>query len=158
APRLGVPVATLKTRVVRARKLLADALTGRGCALGIGLLALAVTSPAGASPLRLVESILATASGSAPAAADELVQWFAVNGACNKAVLGLVPVGAVALGIGGSSLAPGVAGQARGKTAPAAQEKAQPKETPPGAPAADDEPTGSATYAGTVVGPDGKPV
>src|SRR5262249_58783555 len=52
APRLGVPIATLKTRVFRARKLLADALTGRGCALGIGLLALAVTSPAGASPPR----------------------------------------------------------------------------------------------------------
>jgi RNA polymerase sigma factor (sigma-70 family) len=155
AARLGVPLATLHTRIDRARKRLHAALTKAGCALGVGLLALAVTSPVGASPPRLVESILATASGPPPGAVAELAKGVAVNGAFNKAVLGLLIVGVVALGVGLGSLAPGVAGQSPGKAA--AQEKAPPKETPT-KPAADDEPTGTATYAGTVVGPDGKPV
>src|SRR5262245_36037951 len=62
--RRGVPLATLHTRIDRGRKRLHDALTKAGCAPGAGLLALAVTSPAGASPPRLVKSILAAASGS----------------------------------------------------------------------------------------------
>src|ERR1019366_7134244 len=45
AVRLGVPVATLKSHLERGRKKLADALTARGCALGIGLLATFATSP-----------------------------------------------------------------------------------------------------------------
>src|SRR5262245_24707659 len=45
AARLGIPPATLRTRVKRGRKRLHDALTKSGCALGAGLLALAVTSP-----------------------------------------------------------------------------------------------------------------
>src|SRR5262249_49158708 len=41
AARLGVPAATLKTRLERGRKRLGDALTRRDCTLGAGLLALA---------------------------------------------------------------------------------------------------------------------
>src|SRR5262249_16680421 len=43
ARRLGIPAATLKAQLERGRKRLGDALTGRGCALGAGLLALAAT-------------------------------------------------------------------------------------------------------------------
>src|SRR5262249_31366076 len=46
AVRLGITTATLKTQLERGRKKLALALAKRGCALGAGLLALAVTSPA----------------------------------------------------------------------------------------------------------------
>src|SRR5262245_36870070 len=45
AARLGIPVSTVKTQLERGRKKLGDALTKRGCGLGAGLLALAVTSP-----------------------------------------------------------------------------------------------------------------
>ena len=47
ATRLGVPLATLHTRIDRARKRLHEILTKAGCTLGAGLLALAVSSPAG---------------------------------------------------------------------------------------------------------------
>ena len=50
----------------------AEVLTKAGCTLGVGLLALTVTSPAGASPPRLVQSILANASGNVPAAVIRL--------------------------------------------------------------------------------------
>src|SRR3954447_25431952 len=46
AVRLGVPVATLHTRIDRGRKRLHDALTKGGVLLGAGLLALAATSAA----------------------------------------------------------------------------------------------------------------
>ena len=44
AARLGVPEPTLKSQLERGRKRLADALTARGCALGVALLASATTS------------------------------------------------------------------------------------------------------------------
>src|SRR5580698_6298125 len=72
ASRLGIPLATLHTRIDRARKRLHKVLTKSGCTLGAGLLALTVTSPAGASPPSLVQSILANASGNVPAAVGEL--------------------------------------------------------------------------------------
>src|SRR5262245_2765157 len=72
AVRLGIPTTTLHTRIERGRKRLHEALTRGGCALGAGLLTLAVTSSAGASPPRLVNAVLAAASGSAPAAVAEL--------------------------------------------------------------------------------------
>jgi RNA polymerase sigma factor (sigma-70 family) len=151
ARRLGVPVATLKTRVVRARKLLADALTGRGCALGIGLLTLAVTSPAGASPPRLVESILAVASGSAPAAVAELVKGVVVNGSFSKVALALAAVVVVALGVGMGSLGTTAANQPQPPGSPVPGEKDQPKA--PAKPAAKE-----VTATGRVLNPDGKPL
>src|SRR5262245_15584177 len=59
AARLGVPAATLKSQLERGRKKLGDALTRRGVTLGAGLLAVTVTSRAGASPPRLVNAVLA---------------------------------------------------------------------------------------------------
>src|SRR5204863_265314 len=56
AARLGVPAGTLKGRLERGRKRLADALQARGVALGVALLATAATSSAGASSPRLFES------------------------------------------------------------------------------------------------------
>src|SRR5947209_645605 len=49
AARLGVSPITLKSQLDRGRKHLAAALTRRGITLGLGLLASATTSPAGAS-------------------------------------------------------------------------------------------------------------
>src|SRR5258708_40378794 len=86
AARLGIPAATLKVQLERGRKRLGDALSGRGLVLGSLLLALAATSRAGASPSRLVESILAAGSGSAPAAVAALAKGVAVNPLMNKAV------------------------------------------------------------------------
>ncbi|HEV3439684.1 MAG TPA: sigma-70 family RNA polymerase sigma factor, partial [Gemmata sp.] len=60
AARLGVPLATLHTRIDRARKRLHEVLTNAGCTLGASLLTLLVSSPAGASSPRLVKSILST--------------------------------------------------------------------------------------------------
>src|SRR5262245_37661782 len=151
APRLGVPVATLKTRVARARKLLADALTGRGCALGIGLLALAVTSPVGASPPRLVESILAAASGSTPAAVAELVKGVAMNGSFSKVVLALAAVAVVALGVGMDSLGTTAAKQPQPPGFPGPGEKDPPK-------AAAKPVAKEVTATGRVLNPDGKPL
>jgi RNA polymerase sigma factor (sigma-70 family) len=151
ARRLGVPVATLKTRVVRARKLLADALTSRGCALGIGLLTLAVTSRAEASPPRLVESILAAVSGSAPAAVAELVKGVAVNGSFSKVTLALAAVIVVALGVGMGSLGTTAAKQPQPPGFPGPGEKDPPKAL--AKPVAKD-----ATVTGRTFGADGKPL
>jgi RNA polymerase sigma factor (sigma-70 family) len=154
AARLGVPLATLRTRLDRGRKRLHEALTRVGCALGAGLLALTVTSPAGASPPRLVESILAAASGSPSASVGELAKGVAVNGALKKAILAIVPaVGLAALGVGLGSLGSSVAGQPAGTAAPAAEADDGPRAAAPAG-----EPAETVRYSGRVLGPDGKPV
>jgi RNA polymerase sigma factor (sigma-70 family) len=61
ASRLAVPAGTVKIRLERGRKRLGEALTKRGFTVGAGLLALAATSPVGASQL---SAILAAVSGS----------------------------------------------------------------------------------------------
>jgi RNA polymerase sigma factor (sigma-70 family) len=110
AARLGVPPATVKTRLERGRKRLADTLTKRGCALGIGLLALAATSPAGASPPRLVEAVLAAVTGPAPAAVAALARGVAVQGIVKKALIAMLVVGAGALvGVASWPMRPAVA-------------------------------------------------
>jgi RNA polymerase sigma factor (sigma-70 family) len=155
AARLGIPLATLHTRIDRARKRLHAVLTRAGCTLGAGLLALAVTSPAGASPPRLVASILANTSGSAPAAVGELAKGVAVNGSIHKVVLALVAVVVVALGAGLSALEPRAAGRPADKPAdppaPGSAAKPQPKEVPAPAPK-------ETTITGRVLDPDGKPL
>src|SRR5262249_31359494 len=143
--------ATLRTRIIRGRKRLHDALIKGGCALGAGLLALAATSPAGASPPRLVQAVLAAASGSPPAAVAELAKGVAVNGVMNKAVLALAAAAAgAALGIGWKSLGSSAAGQPpdAGPAQVGAPEAAPPDEAPPE----------GVTYRGRVLGPDGQPV
>jgi RNA polymerase sigma factor (sigma-70 family) len=151
ARRLGVPAATVKAQLERGRKRLGDALMRRGCALGVGLLALAATSPAGASPPGLVRAVLAAASGSPPAAVAMLAKGVAVNGLLNKVVLALTAlIGAAAIGTGVGWAPLTIAGQqpdkaAKTSPAPAAVTRS-----------ADDK--DSLTYAGRVLGPDGKPV
>ncbi|QJW99884.1 RNA polymerase sigma factor [Frigoriglobus tundricola] len=69
ATRLGVPLATLHTRIDRARKRLHEILTRAGCGLGVGLLGLAEAPQAGAAPPRLVASILTAVSRLTPTGA-----------------------------------------------------------------------------------------
>ncbi len=148
AVRLGVPAGTVKTRLERGRKKLADALTKRGVALGSGLLALAATSPAGASPPRLLDSILAAAGGSPSASVAALARGVAVSTWKSKAILAVTAVVAASvLGVGMRSTEVG----ATDKPALKAEKGDEPK------PAAKVE-AKAGTVTGTVVGPDGKPV
>ncbi|MBO0698092.1 MAG: sigma-70 family RNA polymerase sigma factor, partial [Zavarzinella sp.] len=151
AARLGIAVDTLKVRIHRGRKRLHDALTKGGCALGAGLLALAATSPAGASPPRLVEAIRAAAAGKVPPTVAALAKGAAVNGVMKKVVLGLIALVAVAgVGIGLGEPRVSTAGPQPEKAMPAKADKDRPAEK-----AADDK---TRVIAGTVVGPAGKPV
>jgi RNA polymerase sigma factor (sigma-70 family) len=67
AGRLGVPAATLKSQLERGRRKLGEALTRRGCAPGAGLLALAASSSAGATPALVRQMAQATAGKVSPA-------------------------------------------------------------------------------------------
>jgi RNA polymerase sigma factor (sigma-70 family) len=158
AVRLAVPAGTLKTRLERGRKRLHDALTGRGLGLGAGLLALACTSPAGASPSRLTESVLAAASGNPSPAVAALAKGVAVNGVFRKSLLVmLATVGAAALGLGMRSVSLTAADPQPTPKAPAKAAVPVPSEAPKGGDAAAPA-TGAASYAGRVLDPDGKPV
>src|SRR5262245_10478883 len=74
AARLGLPQGTVKTRLERGRRRLQAALVRRGVGIGLGLLALAVTTPAGTASPRLIEDILAAVSGSPRASVAALSQ------------------------------------------------------------------------------------
>jgi RNA polymerase sigma factor (sigma-70 family) len=142
AARLGVPLTTVKSRLERGRKQLGDALTKRGCVLGAGLLALAATSPAGASPLRLAESVLAAVAGKPSAAVARLAERGAVKSLANKSIAALLLLaGTAALGFG-----------LVGAQQPVARQSPPVDKTP----AAD--PAGARLVSGRVVGPDGKPL
>lgn len=150
AGRLHIPAATLKTRLVRGRKRLGDALTRRGCALGAGLLALAATSPAGASPSVLVRAVLTTVT-QPPAAVVALTKGAAVNGLMNKSPLLLLAlVGFAALGAA-AGLAPLIVAGPQGDARPAEQ----PTVAIPQPTIKDDN---TVTLSGQVVAPGGKPV
>jgi RNA polymerase sigma factor (sigma-70 family) len=155
AARLGAPAATLKTRLERGRKRLGDALTSRGCALGAGLLALAATSPAGASPPRLVAAVLAAAAGPPPAAVAALAKGAAVRGLLNKPLLAALTVqGAGLLGALAWSMSLTAAGPQAGPT-PGPEKKEQAQKTGGRRPDPAGEP---AEVRGRVLGPEGKPV
>jgi RNA polymerase sigma factor (sigma-70 family) len=142
AARLGVPLATLKSRLERGRKHLGDALTRRGCVLGAGLLALAATSPAGASPLRLAESVLAAVAGKPSAAVARLAEGGAVKSLTNKSIAALLLLaGTAALGFG-----------LVGAQQPVARQSPPANKTPA------DDPAGARLISGRVVSPDGKPL
>ena len=149
--RLGIPAATLHTRIDRGRRRLHEALTRSGWALGAGLLALAATSPAEASPPRLVEAILAAVSGSASTAVSALIRGVAVNSVWNRSIVAaLILVGIVGLGLGSFWAAP-----------PADQPA--PAQNPDKPQAQNPKPDGDMgqvlTYAGRVVhGPEERPV
>jgi RNA polymerase sigma factor (sigma-70 family) len=148
AARLGVPADTVKTQLERGRKRLGQALKARGCALGAGLLALAVTPPAGASP-RLVPAILASVAGSPPAAVAALARGVAVNTLLNRSLLALAATAVVWLGVASWWARQTAAGPAA-RDMPAKEKRIDPKRS--GADA-----TGR-ILTGRVLGPDGKPV
>ncbi len=105
AVRLQVPAATLKGQLDRGRKKLADALTKRSIDIGAGLIAVAATSPAGASSPRLVESILATIGGSPSASVALIAKGIAMNGISMKAkLLAFAAVVAAVTGFGLASM------------------------------------------------------
>jgi RNA polymerase sigma factor (sigma-70 family) len=149
AVRLGVPVGTVKVRLERGRKKLADALARRGVTLGAALLALVATSRTGASPPRLVEAIRAAVAGKASPSVAALAEGVAVNGFAKQSVLGavvLVLAGAVGFGVGAPRVPPAGPQPEKGppaKTAPPDKAKAE---------------AGERTITGRVIGPDGKPV
>jgi RNA polymerase sigma factor (sigma-70 family) len=150
ATRLGVPAGTVKIHLERGRKRLGEALTARGCALGAGLLALAATSPAGASPPRLVEAVLAAVSGSPPAAVAALAKGGSVNALLQKSMLALFAlVAASVLGIGMGALQLPAASQKATKETRAAQEDKTKDEKAT---------TQKGTVSGRVLSPDGKPL
>ena len=105
ATRLGVGPGTIKIRLERGRKKLADALTKRGIDIGAGLIAIAATSSAGATSPRLVESILATVGGSPSASVAAIAKGIAMNGFSLKVkLLALAAVAAAVTGIGLASM------------------------------------------------------
>ena len=149
AARLGVPAGTVKIRLERGRKRLGAALTKRGVTLGAAVLTLMATSPAGASPPRLIEAIRAAVGGQASPTVAALAQGAAVNGIIKKVGLGLMLAAAMAvLGFG--------IGEPRATTA-GPPDKAMPAkaagEAKPEKPALSEQ-----TIVGRVLDPDGKPL
>jgi RNA polymerase sigma factor (sigma-70 family) len=145
AVRLGVPAATLKSQLDRGRKKLCDALTKRGIALGVGLLAAAATSTARAVSPVLHRCILAAAGGSPSAPVAALAKEVAVNEFLHRAKWAMLAVAGVAvLGFGFVSRPP-------------AAEQPRPM---PGVKANAHTPrveVTQRTIAGRVLGADGKP-
>jgi RNA polymerase sigma factor (sigma-70 family) len=168
AARLGVPASTLKIRLERGRKRLGDALTSHGCALGVGLLALAATSPVGTSSPRLVKSVLAAAAGSPPAAVAALAEGIAVNGLVHKLVLLMLALlGAATLAVGLGAVSRTDAGQQLDEVVPAATEqpaaadaRENGKPGSPGVVPTQEKKTAGEDVAvsGRVLDPEGKPV
>jgi RNA polymerase sigma factor (sigma-70 family) len=150
AAQLGILPGTLKSQLERGRKHLGDALTKRGFVAGAGLLVLAATSPAGASPPRLVAAVLAAATGTPTAAVAKLTRVTAGSG-LRKKIAGLVVLGVSALGIGVAALPPAEMQRPAEKAMPAGAARIDP--APPAEPADRD-----LVVKGRVLGPDGKPV
>jgi RNA polymerase sigma factor (sigma-70 family) len=156
AARLGVPAGTVKIQLERGRKKLGDALIRRGCGLGAGLLALAVTSPAGAASPRLIEAVLASVSGPPAAAVAELARGVTMNASIKKAMsIVLAVVTAGVFGVGTAALRLPAASQPAATAQRAVPAVVRAKEPQP-----DDatKKTKEGTVSGAVLSPDGKPV
>jgi RNA polymerase sigma factor (sigma-70 family) len=106
AARLGVPTETLKSQLKRGRKKLADALSARGCELGIALLA--VVASAATASAHLAKLIQAAGSGSpsAPAIAFARASTASPVFAHVKSVMLAATLAAAALGVGASLVPP----------------------------------------------------
>ncbi|MFO0807837.1 MAG: sigma-70 family RNA polymerase sigma factor [Gemmataceae bacterium] len=141
ALRLGVPAGTVKIRLERGRKRLGDALVRRGVVAGVGLLTLAVTSPAWAAPSRMIDAVLSAAAGDVSAPVAALAEGLAVSKSVwPAAALAFV----VTLGIGvGVVRSP--AGQPPAKPQAAADPKAAPAQP-------------QAAVTGRAFAPDGTPL
>jgi RNA polymerase sigma factor (sigma-70 family) len=152
AARLGVPAGTVKIQLERGRKRLGDALSRRGCGLGAGLLALAATSRARAAPPRLIEAVLAAASGPPPAAVAALARGVTMNALVHRGTpLALAVVTAGLLGFALASVRPPAAQSAGRLPGQAERATEKPKDPPP---AKGPEET---QVSGRVLGPEGKP-
>jgi RNA polymerase sigma factor (sigma-70 family) len=150
AARLGVLPGTLKSQLERGRKHLGAALTKRGFVAGAGLLVLAATSPAGASPPRLVAAVLAAVAGTPAAAVAKLTRVTAGSG-LRKKIAGLVVLGVGALGIGAAALPPAETQRPAEKSTPARAARTDP-------PLKIEPADRDLDVKGRVLGPDGKPV
>jgi RNA polymerase sigma factor (sigma-70 family) len=152
AARLGLPPLTVKTRLERGRKRLGDALARHGCVAGAGLLALAATSPAGATPLRLLRGALAAAAGTPSPSVVELTRGVNLN-SWGKAKLLLALAATCLLVVGGAGGRPISQGAPANEVPP-----------PPPAVAMASQAKGGASreaeivVTGKVVGFDGNPV
>jgi RNA polymerase sigma factor (sigma-70 family) len=145
AVRLGVPATTLKSQLERGRKKLADALTRRGIALGVGLLAATATSTARAVSPVLHRCILAAAGGSPSAPVAALAREVAMNGIIRQAKWALLAVaGTALLGFGLAYRPPAAAEQQKPVPAVAAKRDTTKAER------------AQQTITGRVLGPDGK--
>jgi RNA polymerase sigma factor (sigma-70 family) len=160
AARLGVKANTVKTQLKRGRKKLGDALTRRGCGVGFALLAVAVSSQARASSSRLVEAILATASGAPPEAVAALVKGSTVNTLLLKQKLLLVAMAAAAaVGIClGALHLPAASRQAARATTTIGTNTADEATAGKGTKEVAKEDKKSVTFAGRVLGPDSQPI
>ncbi|MFO0807829.1 MAG: sigma-70 family RNA polymerase sigma factor [Gemmataceae bacterium] len=148
ASRLRIPAGTVKIRLERGRKKLGDALTKRGVVVGASLLALAATSPAGASAPQLVESVLAAAGGTVSPAVAALAEGVAVNKSLwVAAALAVVATLGVGVGVG---VVRSPAGQPPEKATPAKPAPAADAKAGPAKPQAE--------VTGRVFAPDGKPL
>ena len=143
AARLGIPVATLKSQLERGRRKLAAALTTRGYALGISLLATFATSPSLASSPRLLESILAAVDGAPSATVAALAKGVVMNGLLVRTKLALLgAVGVAVLGFGFRSI----------------PTEAGPQTPPPAEQHDTKQKIEGQVISGRVLGPNGKPV
>jgi RNA polymerase sigma factor (sigma-70 family) len=152
AVRLGVPAGTIKIQLERGRKRLGAALMGRGCALEAGLLTLAATSPAGASPPRMLEAVLAAVAGSPRAAVAALASGVAVQAALKKSMTAVLTIlGVGALSFGAWSLRPAAATPPDNRAMPAKVDTPQPSAEQQAA-----QPL--VKLSGRVLDPEGKPL
>ncbi|WP_171473124.1 carboxypeptidase regulatory-like domain-containing protein [Frigoriglobus tundricola] len=149
-------MATLKSQLERGRKKLADAITARGYTFGTALLATAAATTTGSSVPKLNDTILAAVAGSPTDTVAALIKGEAVNGMLRKAKYALLAL----LGLGAVGL--GVVAQQPPEPQPPAADAAPAADRPGAAPA--EEPVKPAagvpgrTFAGKVLGADGKPV
>jgi RNA polymerase sigma factor (sigma-70 family) len=144
AARLGVPVATLKSQLQRARKKLADALASRGCELGSVLLIVTAAAAGQASP-KLLDSILIAAAGAPSESVAALARGIAMNGILGHVKLAVAFVGVALLGLAFAAALP-IAAQPEKPNANRPVELAE-KPDPKPAPAKMDSPGASPDLA-----------
>jgi RNA polymerase sigma factor (sigma-70 family) len=163
AQSLGCPLATVRTRVARGRKVLRNRLTAKGLTLstaGLAALLIASAAPA-AAPAALVK---ATVRAALPGAAGQAA------GTCSARVAGLIEGGLkemvpnkvklalllAACLVAGAALTYRVLADDPAAKPPAAKEDTTPPAAPAAGAPADDK--GAVGFSGQVVDPDGKPV
>ena len=142
AKRLGIAVGTVKIRLERGKKKLATALESRGVTLGVGLLTLGTVSAASSN----IDPILA-AVGHPPAPVAALVHEVSAMTWFKPALLAATAAVALLAGTLGLGNRPATAEDQPKPAMKADTTKAKPT-----------DPKRPTSVAGTVVGPDGKPV